>query len=356
MPRTRRYQPIPDRLCESEHFESVSEAAQGLLFRILTQCDDVGRFLGSTAMLRGRLYPIREEITITTIADRLRELVERGLLYRWRACDGDYYIQVVDYLSSAKNKAPRVRFPDPCRCGSEAAHPAWDRGNGSVLFVSVQSVCLADLIRLPPSGDESEHNGTERDLMGQTVPTRGRFAPLTALPDTVDPIPDTVHPAPDTTDSVPEPDTKRTGDGSACSHSPPRIGAESGPVVAQGRKSGSGADSVRASWESEWSPLVALLVKGKVAAAIDSWTTLLLAILKPDIHTQSKQDRADVASLGFALAGKSAGRAEQLREPLYWCLTQAESVRVTGAASLYGAWRTRVVKKYGKWSVKGAAQ
>lgn len=347
MPRTRRYQPIPDRLCDSEHFESVSEAAQGLLFRLFTQCDDIGRFFGSTAMLRGRLYPIREEITLTTIGDRLRELVDRGLLYRWRACDGEYYVQVVDYLSSAKNKAPRVRFPDPCRCGPEAEHPAWDRGNGSVLFVSAHSVSMADVIRLPALGDESELNGPNG--------TNGkRKIPLTALPDTVT---DTLHPAPCTTDTVPEPDTLRTGDGGACSHSPPRVGAESESVVVQPGESGNGSvGKAGTDWEGEWNRVVLLLAKGKASAAIDSWATLVLAILKPDFRNQTVQDRADVTSLGFTLSGKTSGRAELLREPFYWCLTQAESVRVTGAKSLYGAWRTRAAKKFGNWSVKGAAK
>lgn len=101
--------------CVSETMAALSDRQERTFFRLLTECDDVGRCTANARLLKGALYPLVDSITPKHIQEDLQVLAARRLLQFYRVAGKDYLvIRSWDEFQHPKNpSAPR--YPDPPR-------------------------------------------------------------------------------------------------------------------------------------------------------------------------------------------------------------------------------------------------
>lgn len=117
---------IRDTYPTSETVASMKPGAQDRLPRYWLAADDFGCFLHHAQVLRGRLFPLREDMTTKHVEDDLREFKKAGLVTVWKAKDGRTYGYFRGWWDS--NRRPRpgtVRKTPPPPEGGEppAAEP-----------------------------------------------------------------------------------------------------------------------------------------------------------------------------------------------------------------------------------------
>lgn len=72
----------PD-ICESATLAKATASAERTFVRLWTACDDHGRTKGDPRLLKGKLYPLHDDITANAVADDLDELAGLGLIRRY---------------------------------------------------------------------------------------------------------------------------------------------------------------------------------------------------------------------------------------------------------------------------------
>lgn len=76
---------LKESICVSESIDSLSWFEEVLFYRLIVNCDDFGRFDGRTAVIKNRLFPLKDDLTLGTVKAAIQKLVSAGLVitYRW---------------------------------------------------------------------------------------------------------------------------------------------------------------------------------------------------------------------------------------------------------------------------------
>lgn len=328
MPRTRRYQPIPDDVCRRKELSWCSESAQNLYFRLLANVDEDGRFDGDPCVILGALYPHSRHLTPGQVLHRMKELSDQRVLIRYRV-DGEYFVKLIHYVSSAKKGSPRVRYPDPPANWRQWADGA-PKGEQDHLFNRA-------------SGGRMGLNGTN----GEEWDKRDESESFVSLPDTEYPLPVTTK-----SDSVPEPEPIRPNGPTA--PTAVRCGSESASDSDCGGDEAEEQPCDVAQARKHFTASVNALAKGEPEKSVSQFRSAILQVLKPgeSSASQKRKDTADITELYYSLSSRMPDR-RSLRDALHECFELAVKKRVGGGG--YGSWRLAVTKQYGAWSVRPKA-
>lgn len=150
---------LKDSVCTSPTIDALGREAELFFYRLIVQCDDFGRMDARPAMLRARCYPLRlDSVSDHAIAGWLKELVEVGLVWTYRA-DGGQYLQVTKWTKHQQIRAKRSKFPQPAANGDKP--PSSD--------INGYQVPSADINSARESESESESE-SEKDSGAETAP------------------------------------------------------------------------------------------------------------------------------------------------------------------------------------------
>lgn len=101
---------IRDSYATSETVAQIEAGAQDRLPRYFLAADDFGCFLAHPAILKGKIYALRDDISAQRVADDLTEFERVGVVRRWKAPDGKTYGHFPSWWEH--NRRPR---PDAAR-------------------------------------------------------------------------------------------------------------------------------------------------------------------------------------------------------------------------------------------------
>lgn len=103
-----------------------------LFYRLLVNCDDFGRFDARPAVIRGKLFPLKD-VTMTQVENALIRLSTVGIAALYQV-DGRPYLQLCTWAKHQSIRAKKSRYPAPgegpepavceqlqadaCNCGS----------------------------------------------------------------------------------------------------------------------------------------------------------------------------------------------------------------------------------------------
>ncbi|MHB9110426.1 MAG: hypothetical protein ACYDCO_25520 [Armatimonadota bacterium] len=119
---------LKESITTSETIDQLDDASEVLFYRLITKCDDFGRFDARLPVLLGQVYPLRiGEISAEEMERRLLNLAAAGLVILYLA-EGKRYLQMVTWRKHQTVRASKSKYPEP---------PA-DAGNG------IQSLATAD--------------------------------------------------------------------------------------------------------------------------------------------------------------------------------------------------------------------
>lgn len=103
---------IKESICTSDTLNKLTDFEERFWHRLTVNCDDYGRFDARPAILRGRLFPLRDGTTDRNMEEALNKLASVGLVALY-VVDGKPYLQLVTWAKHQRIRAKRSKFPDP---------------------------------------------------------------------------------------------------------------------------------------------------------------------------------------------------------------------------------------------------
>lgn len=102
---------LKDSICTSENLDSLSPFAECMFFRLIVNCDDFGRFEARPAVLKGKLYPLKD-YNYDQIMSWLQELCNADLLFLYES-DGKPFLQMKKWSKHQRQRAKYSKYPSP---------------------------------------------------------------------------------------------------------------------------------------------------------------------------------------------------------------------------------------------------
>jgi hypothetical protein len=104
---------LKESIRRSDTIDQLTAAEEVFFYRLLTACDDFGRFDGRAAILRAELFPLRvDSVTTATVQGWLETLVRVGLVMLYEN-NGKQYLQIVTWREHQQVRADKSKYPDP---------------------------------------------------------------------------------------------------------------------------------------------------------------------------------------------------------------------------------------------------
>lgn len=103
---------IKETICTSDSIDSLSWFEEVLFYRLIVNCDDFGRYDGRAAIIKNRLFPLKEMLTIHEVADALSNLEDAHLITMYDHDDRPYlFLNTWD--DHQRIRAKKSKFPSP---------------------------------------------------------------------------------------------------------------------------------------------------------------------------------------------------------------------------------------------------
>lgn len=103
---------IKESICTSDSIDQLSWFEEVLFYRLIVNCDDYGRFDGRPAIIKNRLFPLKENLTAKTVSGAINKLASAGLIVLYVFEDKPYlYLPTWNHHQNVRAK--RSKYPSP---------------------------------------------------------------------------------------------------------------------------------------------------------------------------------------------------------------------------------------------------
>ena len=102
---------IKESICTSDQIDKLSPFAEITFYRLIVNADDYGRMDGRAAVLRSRLFPLRD-VRNAQIEDALRELASVELVSTYTV-DGKPFVRLPGWDRHQQIRAKKSKYPAP---------------------------------------------------------------------------------------------------------------------------------------------------------------------------------------------------------------------------------------------------
>lgn len=103
---------LKESIRESDSIDSLSWFQEVLFYRLIVSCDDYGRFDGRISVIKNRLFPLKDDLTLKTVSAAIDKLVTAGLVVLYE-CDGKPYLYLPTWTAHQNVRAKRSKYPEP---------------------------------------------------------------------------------------------------------------------------------------------------------------------------------------------------------------------------------------------------
>lgn len=103
---------LKESICTSETLDKLNDFQENFFYRLIVNCDDYGRMDARPAILKARLYPLRERLTLKDIDGALRALAAVSCVEVYEV-DGKPYLQLPSWEVHQTIRAKKSRYPGP---------------------------------------------------------------------------------------------------------------------------------------------------------------------------------------------------------------------------------------------------
>lgn len=121
---------LKESICTSYKIDELSWFEEVLFYRLIVSCDDFGRFDGRTAVIKSRLFPLKNDLTLGTVKSAIRKLVSAGLVITYESM-GKPYLYLPTWNAHQTPRAKKSKYPSP---DSGAERP-------DILMKSSENIC-----------------------------------------------------------------------------------------------------------------------------------------------------------------------------------------------------------------------
>ena len=103
---------IKESICTSDSLDGLTWFEEVLFYRLIVNCDDYGCFDGRFAVIKNRLFPLKENLTTKTVSDGINKLASAGLVCLYEH-DGKPYLYLPTWKDHQNVRAKKRKYPDP---------------------------------------------------------------------------------------------------------------------------------------------------------------------------------------------------------------------------------------------------
>lgn len=103
---------IKESITTSEKLASLSDFEFRLWIGLITQADDAGRGDARPAVIRGRIFPFRERLTVKDVGCSLRALADKGCIALYEI-DGRPYFYFPNWSKHQRVRDCKPKYPEP---------------------------------------------------------------------------------------------------------------------------------------------------------------------------------------------------------------------------------------------------
>ena len=103
---------IKESICTSDSVDQLSWFEEVLFYRLIVNCDDFGRFDGRTAVIKNRLFPLKDNLTIKSVETAINKLASAGLVALY-VFEGKPYLYLPTWNEHQTIRAKRSKYPEP---------------------------------------------------------------------------------------------------------------------------------------------------------------------------------------------------------------------------------------------------
>lgn len=114
---------LKESVCISDSIDSLSWFEEVLFYRLIVNCDDFGRFDGRIPVIKNRLFPLKDSLTLKAVKDGINRLASAELVVLY-VFEGKPYLYMPTWNDHQNVRAKRSKYPTPdgnantseCRC------------------------------------------------------------------------------------------------------------------------------------------------------------------------------------------------------------------------------------------------
>lgn len=103
---------LKESICVSDSIDSLSWFEEVLFYRLIVNCDDFGRFDGRAAVIKNRLFPLKDDLTLGTVKAAIQKLVSAGLVITYESM-GKPYLYLPTWSAHQTARAKKSKYPAP---------------------------------------------------------------------------------------------------------------------------------------------------------------------------------------------------------------------------------------------------
>ena len=103
---------IKESICDSEKIAALSDFEFRLWVGLITQADDAGRGDARPAIIKGRVFPFREKLSIKDIDAALQVLAAKGCVSLYTV-DGKPYFLFPGWVKHQRVRDCKPKYPEP---------------------------------------------------------------------------------------------------------------------------------------------------------------------------------------------------------------------------------------------------
>jgi hypothetical protein len=111
---------IKDSICSSEKISALSDFEFRLWVGLITQADDAGRGDARPAIIKGRIFPLRERVSIRDIDSALHTLAAGSCVSLYSVGGKPYYL-FPNWAAHQRIRECKPKYPAPEECDTESA-------------------------------------------------------------------------------------------------------------------------------------------------------------------------------------------------------------------------------------------
>jgi hypothetical protein len=122
---------IKESICASDSLDQLSWFEECFFYRLIVNCDDFGRMDARPAVLKARLFPLKDRITLKEVSSALTKLASVGCVSLYLGYDGKPYLHLPAWEVHQTIRAKRSKYPDPEENHTETAARAQMQADAS---------------------------------------------------------------------------------------------------------------------------------------------------------------------------------------------------------------------------------
>ena len=148
---------LKESICTSDSIDQLSWFEEVLFYRLIVSCDDYGRFDGRIVVIRNKLFPTKDTVTVKAVSEAIDKLASIGVVTLYKV-HGKPYLCLPTWDCHQSVRAQKSKYPSPDEADPEEELKPSE--SNCMQMISDASKCPRNPIQ---SESESESNsGTTR--------------------------------------------------------------------------------------------------------------------------------------------------------------------------------------------------